>query len=155
MESEYWKTLLLEWKRKGKSGFTIPFIIGSQQFLPLKHKQQDIKGLIKDIANNTDTLVVIKYCINTEDIILEIKENIEYFPGFFPTIQNNQQDKLFLTSPHILNDLGKSCESIITRFIERYQIHIDKGRFSKYDRERNDYLPEEKEFIKRAFSIYH
>ena len=38
---KYWQTLLTEQKKKGKKGFTIPYIIGSQNYLPDNFTLQD------------------------------------------------------------------------------------------------------------------
>lgn len=152
MVYEYWYLLLFEWRRKGHVGLTIPFIIGSQKYLPDSHIEQDIEDLINSILNNKDALISIKYCLNTEDLVMEIENNIEGMPGLFPTINELPQTRLFLKG--YSTDLGDSCGLVIKNLRSRYQIHIDAGNYSKNDRERSDFLPDEKTFIKEAFAIY-
>lgn len=152
MESEFWYVLLSEWRSKGHVGLTIPFIIGSQQFLPDSHIEQDIEDLIYGIVDNKDTLIAIKYCFTTEDLVMEIESNVGGLPGLFPTIKGLPQTKLFLKG--FSTDLGDNCELVVENLKSRYQDHIDAGRYSKYDRERGDYLPDEKTFIKMAFASY-
>lgn len=150
MTKKYWQILLAEWRKLGRDGFTIPFIIGSQKFLADTHEVQDIRALITDIIHNEELVVCIKYCMTTEDIILEILDERKRLRGYFPPYMGAIQSKLFLIS--FIKDLGADCESIISSFIERYQNYIDKGEFSKNDRQRGDYLPEEAIFIKKSFA---
>jgi len=150
MKKKYWQILLTEWRNLGRDGFTIPFIIGSQKFLGDTHEVQDIKALITDIIQNEEIVVCIKYCWTTEDIVLEILDERKKLIGYFPSYMGAIQSKLFLTS--FFKDLGTDCESIILSFIEKYQNYIDNGQFSKNDRQRGDYLPEETIFIKKSFA---
>ena len=150
MTKKYWQILLTEWRKLGRDGFTIPFIIGSQKFLGDTYEVQDIKALITDIIQNEELVVCIKYCMTTEDIVLEILDERKNLPGYFPPYLGADQSKLFLTS--FLKDLGSDCELIISSFIEKYQKYIDKEEFSKNDRQRGDYLPEETIFIKKSFA---
>jgi hypothetical protein len=46
---EYWEILLSEWRKKGRDGYSIPFIIGSQQFLD-KTSKQNVDNLIADFV---------------------------------------------------------------------------------------------------------
>lgn len=150
MTKKYWQILLTEWRKLGRDGFTIPFIVGSQKFLGDTHEVQDIKELITDIIQNEELVVCIKYCWTTEDIVLEILYESKKLPGYFPPYMGATQSRLFLTQ--FLKDLGTDCESIISSFIEKYQNYIDKGEFSKNDRQRGDYLPVETIFIKKSFA---
>lgn len=141
---------MTEWRKLGRDGFTIPFIVGSQKFLGETNEVQDIKELITDIIQNEELVVCIKYCWTTDDIVLEILYEKKKLVGYFPPYMGAIQSKLFLTS--FIKDLGTDCESIISSFIEKYQNYIDKGEFSKNERHRGDYLPEETIFIKKSFA---
>jgi hypothetical protein len=65
----YWERLLREWRKQGRDGFSIPFVIGSQKCLPASHKIQGIGDLIMDIALNQHCSVYILYCNTIQDII--------------------------------------------------------------------------------------
>jgi hypothetical protein len=49
---KYWEQLLLSQRNRGKNGLTIPFIIGSQNFLNTD-KKDNIEELILDILKNS------------------------------------------------------------------------------------------------------
>jgi hypothetical protein len=154
MKLEYWKILLTEWRNCGRDGFTIPFILGSQQYLPETHEKQDLKALFLDIIRNNGVPIYIKYCLTTEDIVLEIKDERKNLPGYFPTFNGLDQSNLFLTSLTVLNDLGIDCETIIETLADKYQPYIDKKEFSKNDRQRGNYSSDEIIFIKKSFTKY-
>jgi hypothetical protein len=149
----YWKALLIEWRKEGRDGFTIPFIIGSQKYL-IESPRQDIETLIVSIIENEEQECYLKYCITTEDIVLGIKDETKLsLRGYFPPFRDDAiQTKLFLTD--YVSDLGKNIETIISSLSERYQHFIDRGEYSKNDRQRGNYSADEKQFIKRVFSDY-
>ena len=150
MKLSYWLALLTEWRNLGRDGFTIPFIIGSQKYLPDTHKYQNIDELLINIIQNNTTPICIKYCITTEDIILEIFYERKQLVGQFPSFKGAKQTNLFLTS--FLYDLGADCETVISTLSDRYQHYIDKGDFSLNDRHRGDYSEKEKKFIKSVYA---
>lgn len=62
VEEKYWQKLLREWRSHGRAGFSIPYIIGSQQYLPANHSSQDIEELITDIIETGDETILLRYC---------------------------------------------------------------------------------------------
>ena len=152
-KSKYWQALLTEWRKDGRDGFTIPFIIGSQKYLG-ESPNQDIETLIVSIIENEEQEIYLKYCITTEDIVLGIRDETKLsLKGYFPPFRDNTtQSKLFLTD--YVNDLGENIETIISSLNDKYQHYIDDEEFSKNDRQRGDYSADEKQFIKRVFSDY-
>ena len=153
MEQKYWHRLLTQWRNDGRDGFTIPYVIGSQKYVPTNHAHQNIEQLLIDIVNNREDEIYIKYCITTQDIILGIRDETKInIPGEFPPFNGTPQSKLFLTS--FLTDLGSNVESIILKLKERYEEHIDSEKFSINDRVRGYYLEEEIDFIRNCYSDY-
>lgn len=150
-KQNYWQALLIEWRKKGRDGFTIPFIIGSQEYLAENYIKQDIEELLLDITNNGSLQVYIKYCITTEDIVLGVRDETKLnLQGSFPSFSNSTtQSYLFLTA--FLNDLGSDVETIISSLVEKYQQYIDARQFSKFDRKREYFQPNEIEFIQSVF----
>ena len=47
-QKKYWEILLEKQRERGKDGLTIPFIIGSQNYLSYNHHHQNITELIYD-----------------------------------------------------------------------------------------------------------
>ncbi len=152
-KQKYWLALLTEWRKNGRDGFTIPFIIGSQKYLS-DNPKQDIKALIMSIIKNEEQEIYLKYCFSIEDIVMGIRDDTKILlQGHFPLFKDsNTQSKLFLTA--FLNDLGENVETIISSLSDRYQNYIDKEEFSKNDRQRGDYSANESQFIRRVFSDY-
>lgn len=108
----YWQTLLTEQKKKGKKGFTIPNIIGSQNYLPDSYSREDVESLIIDIATNSLIPVFLKYCMDTGDLVLEIKS-----PGVLatnPDFDKKTQTSLFISNFN--NDFGDSIETVAKIF---------------------------------------
>ena len=151
MGQKYWHKLLTQWRRDGRDGFTIPYIIGSQKYLPASHVNQNIDQLVIDIVSNREDEIYIKYCITTQDIILGIRDETKInIPGVFPPFNGTPQSKLFLTS--FLTDLGNNVETIILKLKDRYDGYIDSEKVSINDRIRGYYLEEEINFIKSCYS---
>jgi hypothetical protein len=150
--TKYWEQLLVEWRTLGRDGLTIPYIIGSQQFLPSTHKAQNIEVLLLDISTNKGCEVYITYCMNINEIILGIRDQSKTkIAGHFPPLNGDNQQKLFLTN--VVSNLGDNVESIITSLMERYQEKIDREKFSKRGDEWGDYSTSEKEFIMNSLKV--
>ena len=67
---KYWEILLREQRERGKSGLTIPFIIGSQRYLPAESlKQQTISDLIVDISKSNTFETNLRYCTDVHTLI--------------------------------------------------------------------------------------
>jgi len=150
--TRYWEQLLVEWRTLGRDGLTIPYIIGSQQFLPSTHIAQTIEGLLLDISTSKGCEVYITYCMDINEIILGIRDQSKTkITGQFPPLNGGKQQKLFLTN--VVSNLGDNVESIITSLMERYQEKIDCEKFSKRGDEWGDYSTSEKEFIMNSLKV--
>ncbi len=148
--SKYWERLLIEWRALGRDGLTIPYIIGSQQFLLTTHINQNIEELLIDIASNKECEVYITYCMNINEIILGIRDSSKRkIAGHFPPLEGKDQSKLFLTS--FVENLGTDVESICLSLTVKFQGHIDGKHFSKRGDEWVEYSTGEKEFIRSCF----
>ena len=146
----YWHALLYEWRNEGRDGFTIPFIIGSQQFLSEKIDYDDINGLIKDIVENGKTEIYISYCMNINDLIIGIRDSRKKrIAGFFPKDNSKNQEQFFLTS--FVTDLGSNIEEIINNLQEKYKVQLERNNYSINNREPGDFNSREKKFIERTF----
>tara|TARA_R110001606_G_scaffold393475_1_gene563446 strand:- start:306 stop:782 length:477 start_codon:yes stop_codon:yes gene_type:complete len=124
---KYWKILLKEQRDKGKSGLSIPFIIGSQAYLPFKkHSKQSISELLIDISQNNSFETSLRYCMNTQTLILEVRKtkNAVYFPKY----KGNEQKNLSVAIS--FDNLGESIEEIIKELEDRFKEPIDKQLFS-------------------------
>lgn len=151
MMNRYWYILLKEWRDQNKNGLTIPFLIGSQNFLPSKANFQNIHELIVDITSNTDIEVYITYCTDIDDLILGVRdESKTNIAGRFPFYRNKQQSRFFQTK--ITFDLGENVEEIIHNLNDRYQRNIDNEKYSRNDRTNGDYSSKDTDFIHRCFS---
>lgn len=152
MNEKYWQKLLREWSAQGRDGFSITYIIGSQQYLPEHHSYQDIEELIIDIIETGDETILLRYCFNIGDLILEISDANTSNTNYFPTFCGFQQS-VFKVS-NFMDDLGDTTEELISILSERYQPYIDAGEVSINEGERGNYSPDEKIFIKGCYDSY-
>ncbi|MBI1769526.1 MAG: hypothetical protein HYR67_14255 [Bacteroidetes bacterium] len=151
--NRYWELLLKSWRADNKDGLTIPFIIGSQRFLPTKQSEQNIEELLVNIIAAEASQVYISYCPTINEIIFGLRDQSkENIAGKFPTFNSSFQEKLFLTE--FLNDLGSDAEGVISKLTERYQPLIDDSKFSKNEGEWGDFSGNDIDFIKRCFASY-
>ena len=153
-QKKYWEILLEKHRENGKDGLTIPFIIGSQKYLPENNYHQNISELIYDIVSSDIFEICLRYCIGTNTFILEIRKekNVCYFP------KNNiqEQNKLSVGIYH-KNDFGENIETLIEVLIEKFQEPINEETFSaesnNYERsvKWNKFSEEDKNFIEKSF----
>jgi len=152
---KYWEVLLTKQRERGKDGLTIPFLIGSQNYLPSIHIRQDIEGLILDIVSSNTFETCLRYCMGTQTFILEIRKprNSVFFPTYKTETQSN-----FSVSVFSKDDLGDNVEKLIAKLIERFQDVIDEGKFSavsNVDARQPDWRPfsgdDDIPFIKNSF----
>jgi hypothetical protein len=151
MKKKYWQILLCEWNKKGFSGLTIPFIIGSQDFFGFKY-QQSLISLFDDIIHTRTTLIQITYCLTIHDIILKVHNPEMEKYGFYPKHRGEDQNTLFI-SGFFGDDFGKTCEDIAQNLNNRYEDCIKMGQFSKNGRSRSGFLSDERTFIKECVNI--
>ncbi len=146
---KYWQILLSEQRKKGKKGFAIPYIIGSQKFLPTSYSKQNVEQLIIDIATNTLFTVFLKYCMNTGDLILEISNGAG---AIFPNYNGVPQDKFCISSFN--NDFGDTVEIVAKNLHTKYQPYVTSHQYSINEGSRDNFSPTEVEEIKKWFSVY-
>lgn len=152
MKYKYWQVLLIEWRKRGRNGFTIPFIIGSQQYLEDVLNFQDTEELIVDIANNNDIDVYITYCQDINDLILGVRdESRKNIAGKFLKLSDGTDSSLYLTK--IANDLGETIEEVVESLHDKYQCLIDAEEFSINNRERGPFSLTERNFIVECFEM--
>jgi len=152
--AKYWEVLLLRWRADKLDGLTIPFVLGSQNYLSSSHTYQGIEDLLVDIATGDGSEIYITYCMNLKEIILGVRDSSKMsIAGHFPPLEKRNQTKLFLTS--IVNNLGDDVETISLALKERFQDCIDNANFSKGIDKWSDYNGKEKAFLKNCFeSLY-
>jgi len=150
----YWQILLHKQKLRGKSGFTIPFIIGCQRFFTNNVDKQNIEQLLVSILSNSKFTITLRYCIDIKEIILEISNPMT--PVYFP--KYNGMDQRGLSVSTFNTDLGETCESIIRELENRYLFRIINNEFSVQindsgrDSIWGDYTESEIHFIKDCIS---
>lgn len=153
-QKKYWEILLEKHREKGKDGLTIPFIIGSQNYLPNNSYKQNISELIYDIVTSNLFEICIRFCMGTNTFIAEIRK--EKNVCYFPKINNNEQNKLSVGIYH-KNDFGESIEELIENLIEKFQNPIDSRTYSAvpntYERtvNWNKFSEEDRIFIENCF----
>jgi len=151
---DYWKILLVEQRNRGRSGFTIPFIIGSQNYLSEEYPRQKIESLLIDMLSNDSFITCVRYCSDTNELIFEIeKENL---PVIYPIYKGLSQTNFSISIAN--KDLGSTSEEIIETIIEKFQPYVNKGLYSVKNRECSrdsvwgDFSESEIEFINKCFS---
>lgn len=124
---KYWQILLIEQRKRGKSGLTIPFIIGSQFYLidPLL-KKQEISDLINEISVSDLFETCLRYCTDTKSLILEIRatRNAVYYPLYNGLEQKN------LSIAVSFDNLGDNVDDLITKLECDYNKPISDNTFS-------------------------
>jgi len=150
---KYWMRLLKEWRTSGRTGLTIPYILGSQKYLPAEHETQSISDLLRDIGENTSTPLFLKYCMDVNDLILQtiIASNTNVI-GFYPTYRSLPQTGLFVSE--VSRTERTTIEKIIMSLEERYQVYIDRQEYSVNNGQRGDFTLTEKAFIYSCYHIY-
>lgn len=147
MEEKYWQKLLREWRNSGHDGFSIPYLIGSQQFLPEKSPVQSIEDLLTDIIDTCNEPILLRYCFHIGDLILELTASHGY--THFPSFRQKAQSTLSVSD--FVDDLGDSVEEMVNILTDRYEHHIIAGNYSINDGKRTDFTPDEKAFIRKCF----
>lgn len=124
---KYWEILLQRHREKGKDGLTLPFLIGSQNYLPKSSYQQTIRELIQDMINHDPFEKCLRYCLGTQTFIIEVSKgrNGVYYP------QINEQDQLnFSVGLFYKKDFTDNIDNLIQELITRFQGPIDNELFS-------------------------
>ena len=153
-QKKYWEILLEKHREKGKDGLTIPFIIGSQNYLPQNNYRQNIFEFISDIISSNIFEICIRYCMGTNTFIAEIRK--EKNACYFPNLNNKKQNKLSVGIYH-KKDFGESVDELIKSLIEKFQDPIDNETYSaepnSYERtvKWNKFSEEDRIFIESCF----
>ena len=124
---KYWELLLTKQRERGKDGLTLPFLIGSQDYLPETHIRQNIEDIILDIVFSKTFETCIRYCMGTQTFILEIRKPKNSV--YYPTYKNTEQSNLSVAS-FSKKDLGDNIDTLIDFLRENFQDKIDEGLFS-------------------------
>jgi hypothetical protein len=147
-KDKYWLILLKKWRENKRDGFSIPYILGSQNYLHNNSNYQNIEDLIIDISNGEDE-IYITYCMDIDEIILGIRDKSkEKIAGNFMKIEN-QPSKLFKTK--FVEDLGDDLETLIKTLNDKYLQDICDGKYSKNEGKLGGFYSNEIEFIKKCF----
>ena len=126
---KYWEILLIKQRERGKDGLTLPFLIGSQMFLPksVYASNQNIRKLIIDIVENNDLEVCLRYCMAINTYILEIKKSKNTV--YYPLYRGNFQESLSVAIFH-KEKLGNEIEQIIDNLNCELLTPINSNLFS-------------------------
>lgn len=144
--TNYWEILLVQWRRQGKDGLTIPFLIGSQNYFRDSHNDGIRELLISMAYSNIETYLT--YCPTIRDLILGIRdEKRGNFAGKFIT-HNGEETNLFVSK---MID-GNNLDVIIEDMIDRYQDAINSGNYSRNNRELGEYNSDDIAFIQNSFA---
>lgn len=150
MYKKYWQTLLFEWRKQGRDGLTIPFILGSKQYCKKENDDLRVESLILEIASNSAFEVYLSYCMTIDQIILGIRdESKRQNAGQFLITTANTNSNLFISK--FLDDFEMDVISVSKDLANRYQYLVDEGNFSFNDREWGDFTSSETTFIKSCF----
>ena len=71
----YWHALLIEWRKLGRKGLSVPYILGSQMYLKNNTTRQSITDLIISITTNNLIKVYFTYCPEIDGLILCYKDD--------------------------------------------------------------------------------
>ncbi|NOT77196.1 MAG: hypothetical protein HOP08_19910 [Cyclobacteriaceae bacterium] len=124
----YWEALLISWQNMGRNGLSIPFVIGSQEFLPDSYELQSVAELLEDIVQTERTRVCISLCHEISALILKPIGDQLPNNGFFPTHNGSHQGHVFVINlTELPDDMGLISE-VLT---ERFEYEISHGLFSK------------------------
>jgi hypothetical protein len=151
---KYWNVLLKKQREQGKDGLTLPYLIGSQNYLTGNFQRHGITELIEDILSDDLFEVNVRYCMNICALIFEIKKdkNVAYFPAF----NGKKQDRLSI-SISLRDEIGETVNSLTSVLTEMYQDKINQNLFSAkpHPNERsalwNKFSTEDETFIRECF----
>lgn len=124
---QYWAILLKNHRNKGKDGLTLPFLIGSQNYLKNQFQRQTISDIINDIVENAPFEVCLRYCLKIKTFILEIKKDNNKV--YYPSCKGKHQTNLSIAE-FSKNDLGTDIESVIHYLVEKFTLPIESKKYS-------------------------
>ena len=124
---KYWEILLTNQRKRGRDGLTIPFLIGSQQYLPGTQERQGIKELILDMTSKSSFETCLCFCMGTQTFIFEIKKSNN--ATYFPTKNQNNQNGLSVAQ-FDKSKFGDTVEQLIKTLEDMFQGTIEDENFS-------------------------
>ena len=144
----FWNNLLVAWRKNGNEGLTLPYMIGSQQYLENNHEKMNINALIIDIASNKNgPIIFYNYCDTIgENVLGVLDDSYKEMKGIFPTYQGLQQNLFFRADS--VKYSGETVEEIIENMNTTYQQRLINNEFSYNAGKWGDYTESEKKFIK-------
>jgi len=151
---KYWEILLIKQKERDKKGLTLPFLIGSQKYLPSHYQTQNIRDLIIEMTNKNSFETCLRFCTSTQSFIFEIRNPENHV--YFPKLNQNEQNGLSVSLFDKIN-FGETIEVMIEKLEEIFQKPIKDGKFSAEsnvnDRSPNwqNYSPGDIGFIQESF----
>jgi hypothetical protein len=149
MYSKYWQKLLSSWRKEGRDGLTIPFLIGAQKYFQDNNPQQTVDDLIIDIAKSDGFEVYITYCMTIKELILGMRVGQKLnIAGSHLNLDNGEKSNFFVTK--FVIDLGSDLPTVCATLTEKFQYHIDNGQFSTNQLEWTGYTLDDMEFIRRC-----
>ncbi|MBK8628162.1 MAG: hypothetical protein IPN86_22180 [Saprospiraceae bacterium] len=151
---KFWEILLLEWQKKGRRGFTIPFIIGS--YKNFNDSLFSVEELIKEIVKRSHFEVSMTICPDLGTIILT-KNILPDNNSFFPTINGKEQNGLSINRilfPHTsdINDIILDLEEKFFDCISdsEYSASYKDGRSPEW----RPFDTDDRSFIEQSYVIY-
>ena len=142
--TKYWYALIKYWSRDLKrSGLTIPFIIGAQEFAD--SNKLDISSLLEEIRNTeTEEKIIIRYCGDLKEYVLGLDE-IAY-----PVAKYLNGDNFILFFDSEIEQLGK-FENIKKHFTQLYGAIVFEKKYSNVLGHWEYFTEKDIEMIKQAF----
>ncbi len=143
----YWRKLLQHQVKIGKTGLSIPFLIGAKKFTK-NPNLLSIKELFKEIINYKD-VSALYFCENP------LKEfTITIYPALINVPKEYYKFKkgnLIIPNIEKLNGINEIEDLIETlKIYYQYQKNIDNSKFDKNNGKWSDFTDESIEFIKKC-----
>lgn len=122
----YFEKLLHHQRLNGKSGLTIPFIIGSKTCIE-NSVQDSVESLFKNILSQSQSEISLRLCSDLNTLILEFRnpKNKVYFPT-----HNNQEQTIFSIAIFLKDELGDNMVSVVDNVSTKFNDIIEDKTFS-------------------------
>jgi hypothetical protein len=118
---------LIQQRERGCDGLTLPFLIGSQEYLPETNDKQSIRDLILDMTEKNSFETCLRFCMGTQTFIFEIRKSANAV--YFPTMNQSEQDGLSVALFHN-SQFGDTVEELIEELEDLFQDPIQSSEFS-------------------------
>lgn len=134
IEEKVWFRLLKEWRRRGRRGLTLPFLVGAvlREQGATSGNKSDIWALLNDIENQDDDkrTVMFGWCadLKTPLLHMEFAEQRMYLNLFEPADEFFVIEKSLGTHLH-LPDHDK--EKLLEVLVEHAERLVNEGRYSR------------------------